>query len=316
MAMSMGSFATRTVATLVVATDGTGDFTDIQTAINALPAKGGCVYIKEGTYTLTDHIEILIDNVRVEGCGFCTILILDAVVNTDVFTIGDITHHPDNIVIASLKIDGNRAAQTAGVLSGIRLNQESDDCIIENCQIVNCYSYGIYMKVGLRNRIANNYITDCTTIGIYLYRNDASNIIIGNNIQGNDGIGIKLEDYSAENIITGNIINDNIGDGIYIYGANKNIINSNIIENNGIRFSPANGVFLDTSDETVIMGNVIRVNEGYGVDVSNVACDNTIILGNVIKGNSTGQINDAGTDTHPNGVIGTNSLAIDDLNEI
>ncbi|MDI6792592.1 MAG: pectinesterase family protein [bacterium] len=33
-----------------MAVDGSGDFTDIQPAVNALPADGGAVYVKEGIY--------------------------------------------------------------------------------------------------------------------------------------------------------------------------------------------------------------------------------------------------------------------------
>ncbi|GAI66798.1 unnamed protein product [marine sediment metagenome] len=47
MGMSMGSFATRVIATIVVATDGTGDTDDIQEGIDLLPAGGGVVYIRE-----------------------------------------------------------------------------------------------------------------------------------------------------------------------------------------------------------------------------------------------------------------------------
>lgn len=46
------------VATKLVAADGSGDYTDIQSAINALPASGGVVYVKEGTYTLSSKITI------------------------------------------------------------------------------------------------------------------------------------------------------------------------------------------------------------------------------------------------------------------
>ena len=58
MAMGAGGFSSRVVATAVVATDGTGDFTDIPAAIASLPAGGGVVYVKEGTYTIGSAIVI------------------------------------------------------------------------------------------------------------------------------------------------------------------------------------------------------------------------------------------------------------------
>ncbi|GAH63556.1 unnamed protein product [marine sediment metagenome] len=74
MAMNLGSWATRSVATVVVATDGTGDTNDIQEGINLLPATGGCVYLKEGTYTITAAIIIPNDNISIIGCGHCSII--------------------------------------------------------------------------------------------------------------------------------------------------------------------------------------------------------------------------------------------------
>jgi len=69
MAMAGGSFASRVVATRVVATDGTGDFTDIQSAIDDLPSGGGVVYVKEGTYAITSAITITSSNVGLIGAG-------------------------------------------------------------------------------------------------------------------------------------------------------------------------------------------------------------------------------------------------------
>lgn len=38
--------------TFIVADDGSGDFDNIQDAINALPSTGGEIFIKEGTYLI------------------------------------------------------------------------------------------------------------------------------------------------------------------------------------------------------------------------------------------------------------------------
>jgi len=69
MTMALGSFASRVVATKVVATDGTGDFTDIQSAIDDLPSTGGVVYIKEGTYDISTGLTITTANVALIGAG-------------------------------------------------------------------------------------------------------------------------------------------------------------------------------------------------------------------------------------------------------
>src|SRR5215831_11500939 len=45
------------------------DFTDIQTAINALPSGGGKVFVKAGTYVITHTILIQQGNVHIQGEG-------------------------------------------------------------------------------------------------------------------------------------------------------------------------------------------------------------------------------------------------------
>ena len=45
------------------------DFTDIQTAINALPSAGGKVFVKAGTYVVMQTILIQQSNVQLQGEG-------------------------------------------------------------------------------------------------------------------------------------------------------------------------------------------------------------------------------------------------------
>ncbi len=52
----------------------------------------------------------------------------------------------------------------------------------------------------------------------------------------------------------------------------------------------------------------------YGINIGNANCDKCIITGNQCLGNTTGAINDLGTNTLPNGAMGTTNLALDDLN--
>ncbi|MBV8293321.1 MAG: right-handed parallel beta-helix repeat-containing protein, partial [Mycobacterium sp.] len=56
-------------ATFVVDIAGNGDFTDLQSAINALPATGGKIFVKAGTYPLTSSIQITSSNVQIQGEG-------------------------------------------------------------------------------------------------------------------------------------------------------------------------------------------------------------------------------------------------------
>lgn len=56
--------------TLVVSpTAGEGDYTTIQAAIDALPAAGGTIALREGTYSLTSTITLPNKDVTIRGCG-------------------------------------------------------------------------------------------------------------------------------------------------------------------------------------------------------------------------------------------------------
>jgi pectin methylesterase-like acyl-CoA thioesterase len=52
---------------MLVAGDGTGNFTTVQSAVNALPSTGGSVYIKPGTYN--GFITVVTSNVSLRGLG-------------------------------------------------------------------------------------------------------------------------------------------------------------------------------------------------------------------------------------------------------
>lgn len=66
----IGAGAGVVAATLVVSPiPNVGDYTDIQSALNALPADGGLIFVREGTYNITTSILMPSKNVRIIGCG-------------------------------------------------------------------------------------------------------------------------------------------------------------------------------------------------------------------------------------------------------
>ena len=224
--MGLGSFAGRVVATNVVATDGTGDYTDIQTAIDALPAGGGVVYIKEGTYNITASIDIDKDNVSIIGAGRATTIFLAAGSNASPITI--LSH--DGIIISEIQIDGNEANNTGGTAYGIFISNSSD-ITVKDCIIHECHDSGI-LVLGTSNK--------ATIRGNTIYANLANGIqsaagtnasVIGNRCRDHTDAaassGIDIPDGS-EGVYTGNICLDNK------YGirerstSDSNVITSNV----------------------------------------------------------------------------------------
>ena len=124
MGMSAGGFTLVSVATVIVATDGSGDFTNIQTAIDSLPSGGGVVYIKEGTYTITTGLTITVDKVSIFGAGAATLITSTSVL--DFITITD----ADDVTISDLAIKG-----TTGAITQRGISSNSNGTIISNIRI-------------------------------------------------------------------------------------------------------------------------------------------------------------------------------------
>lgn len=75
-------------ATFVVSTTpNVGDYTDIQSAIDALPAAGGLILVREGTYSLSSTIVMPDKPVAIRGCGESTVIDI-GVIAIAAFTIG------------------------------------------------------------------------------------------------------------------------------------------------------------------------------------------------------------------------------------
>ena len=202
--MSFGGVSKQKVATVIVAADGTGDTTDIQTGIDLLPAIGGVVYIKEGVYTITSTILITSNSVSLKGAGRATKITTTGSVdllkasNSSYLLLEDILFYGagDGVV-------GNY---------GIVLFQMTD-VVMRSCWAENNKSGGVDISVfSPRVIIANCFISDNFDYGIKSMLSD-NYIITGNTITGNSGEGIELIASDNANII-GNQINDNGAYGI------------------------------------------------------------------------------------------------------
>jgi len=100
-------------ATFVVhPTPGIGDATTIQEALDMLPASGGSILVREGTYALTLTITLPDKPVSIFGCGDATIIDLGANV-IDAFTIPDGLTALRNYNLQNFKVTGNSVALQA-----------------------------------------------------------------------------------------------------------------------------------------------------------------------------------------------------------
>lgn len=151
------------VSYFTVALDGTGDFTDVQSAINSLPATGGAIYVKNGTYIVNSTIAVNKANVTIFGSGNNTILKAKNSLNADMISVTK-----NYVELRNFQIDGNRANNTSG--SGVNVNTEGY-FTADGLEITSCTDYGIciykttdppdFVVVSAYHNVNNCRIHDC-----------------------------------------------------------------------------------------------------------------------------------------------------------
>lgn len=295
--------ADRSVATVVVAASnsqnkekadyiatGTNDESPINSAINALPATGGIVYLLDGTFNFGSTMTITKSNVSVTGAGKSTIIkkVFDASV---VIQVGDGgTTTVTGIVLTNFAIDGNKAVETT---SGdmIKFNKKVSDSQITNLSISN-----FIVAIRLTNTASGE-------------AND-HNLIQNNNFQtdsSTEGWGIAIQGYNRYTIIDSN----------YIRGGNSSdqgiLVDTNspytVISNNTINSSGYQYAINVISDSSSITGNVIRGGfRGIIIGGTNITVSGNSIVGSADEGiyTSPGANNDiiTGNDVNTSGTFG------------
>lgn len=227
-------------ASIVVATDESGDFQDIQEAIDSLDGKGGFIQIKEGTYNISKTITVP-SNVTIKGVGFNTLI---KVSDDDGFENDDLTTGNDYISITNLRVDASGTGVNAirlkncdscriddmwvksssGANKGIFL-EDSDKIIVNKCTTLDSnYGYGIELD-NCDNCIISNNDMFGENVSINLLGSDY-NVLVGNQCNDAQDIGINLDSTSDQNTITTNLVRNSGNLGIDISGDN-NVINSN-----------------------------------------------------------------------------------------
>jgi len=245
------SFLVKKLDSLIVAQDdkgrvrysGTDASTVIQAAINALPADGGRVLIKAGTYTLTSAIEISKRWVFLHGEGRGTILRLADGANCAGIKI---LEGAGNLWIKQINLDGNKANQTVAV-SGIHFAHTTThyNSLLEKCAIWDWSADGItcdkliyatvfralYLETNDRSGLrALDGFNMCVVRDSYIYTNGNtglhtvnsegsqffSNIIHGNSAHGHyhdRGYGLTISDVCRGNLIGIAFYRPTAGDG-------------------------------------------------------------------------------------------------------
>jgi len=259
---------------------------------------------------------------NIDACSTLTIknLKIDATdLTTSTKAIIDIDDPGDNpVYLEDIEIEGDGT-------NGIGIQLKSNHVVVSNC-LFKSLNFGIELNGSNYNRIygnefnscvegikftANveqcaiygNVFTSCSTYGLDL----AANTIKYNEITGNllyqNGISVYLNS-ALNNAIGNNAIYDPGTVGISLSAtAHYNTLNANVIV--GVSENDATsryGIYLNTSDNNIILGNNISSftnsgdGVGYGIYVNDSGSEKNIIKENVLSGNDW-PIWDAGSNT-------------------
>ncbi len=268
-------------ADYVVPDGSTSAQTTINAALNALPTGGGVVYLAEGTYTIDGDIVIPKSNVTLVGAGASTVIKIKNSTNASINVI--YSSSKTRVLIQNLRINGNKANQTAGTMIGIYFSGVWDSKIID-CWVEDLRAFGISFSVSDNNIVEGNTIHGNGNPGIVLdYSNN--NTITSNNSRGNGSHGIYLY-YSNNNTMTGNTLQGNEGNGIYLYYSNNNTVTSNTSQ-----WNLDDGINLTVSNNNTITGNTSQGNLDDGINLN--LSDNNTITSNTSCGNDYGILLDS-----------------------
>jgi len=264
-------------ATIIVDSNGQGDYTKIQEAIDNA-SDGDTVYVWAGTYyenvIINKSINLLgngTEKTIVNGSNKNDVIILTAV----------------NVNISNVSIIGSEKQR-----SGIKI-QSSKNCYIKNINCTN-NNFGIFIKDSQFINVSQSILYKNLDSGILLF--NSNNCTLMNNEGINNHIGIRLANSDNVFIEKNIIINSSYYDGLYLMESN-----SNIIKNNILNFNNDHGIHLDDSNFNYIFNNICENNFDYGIyiegslnnEIINNSCslneDGINLQGsneNVIKNNS------------------------------
>ena len=286
--------------------------TEIQQALDALPASGGEVVLAAGKFEIHQPIILSRDHQALSGAGAATILHLADNANCPVLILGQPVNHPQRTVkdlcVSGLFIDGNRPRQQrelwrlTGEGSQIRNNGITvlgvSDSSVENVSTARCRSGGLVTTRAVRRLTVSGLDAfDNEFDGLACY--ETEDCFFENlNSHNNPGAGISLDLAFNHNVIRNATLTAN-DLGIFMRASRENQF-----LNVSIRESRHHGVFMAHTEQKTSNGwgpapktecaynaftNLIAMNcGGAAFRVNNTTCTNNILIRAKFTGNGKG----------------------------
>lgn len=175
------------------------------------------------------------------------------------------------------------------------IGMDFQDCVfpvIDNLEISDCTTAGLSLDNAWAYTISSFFIYNCTGDGILsLSGGDATMFNFG--LSNNGGRGAKLTNTDKLSVIAFTI-DSNTSHGIEcVSGCDGNtFVTGTVIENGG------DGIKLTATDDRNIISELeVSNNVGYGVNIAASTCDDNIVVAATFTGNTSGEVNDSGTNS-------------------
>ncbi len=227
--------------TFIVGLGDNVDFSDIQDAIDALPAEGGQILIKNGVYNLTSGLVLAKSNVLIQGESLGAILTVDSAQSFYMLTIGASGQTYENIKISGLQFDG-QIGEFASNPNGIVMTGTINNYEISNCYFKDIDNYPLYDTTrGVHKVFFGNYIQGCYSGPTISYGLDVR--IDNNTIKGNIQNGF-ISDFVIGIVITNNIIDGITSAAGFPYALKCNGCGQVTISNNTFKDVTSYGMYV------------------------------------------------------------------------
>lgn len=313
---------------------GNGDYTDIQSAIDAAHADGGGrILIKAGTYTLAANLTLYSDIELVGDDDDDTIIDFNST-EYYISAVGTSTVPLVNIHLRNLQVRNSSQVDYGAVRLDYVNDSSIEDCYFtgneRDIYMLNCYRLLVtrcrFISSG--DAICGSCFDSCFDFN---YSENSSGTFVDgsgsgisrtfisrNRIYHPTGMAIVLNANSSDDVIVNNIMTYNVESGMYI-AASATLIMGNsfdgehlgdtgiwlatdvtvtrIVDNYFYRLE-GDGVYLYSGcDQNIIEGNVFYSISDSAVYISSSTCDLNIVLGNVFRGITGADITNNGTGT-------------------
>jgi len=170
-------------------------------------------------------------------------------------------------------VNGFNVTNSDGSISraGIRAAGVSEGDVIEDNNVNDCGTWGIFTAFASDAMILNNVASNSQTQhGIYVSNTSSNDVVMGNTVFGNNDCGIQFNGDASQGgtgIITGALIEDNV---IYDNGAGGgSAINCDGVQDSRI----VNNLLYDNQSSGISLFQI----DGGGPSINNIVVNNTIV---------------------------------------